>query len=319
MASELHVVLGGTGAVGKAVVAALQARNLPVRSVSRHEPTEKILGVEWVRADVRFLGEVREALKGGSHVYICVALPYSRKVWDIDWPLLMQNVIDAAQHEKAKVVFLDNIYMYGTDPLQNPITEEHPLVPVSKKGKIRKHVADLLMYAHSTQAVKAVIGRAADFYGPGATNSLLYVSILQNMLANKPLLWLGEPARLHSFTYLKDAGDALVELALCDEAYGQVWHLPTREPPLTVQTLVDMMGRITNKPTKIRAVPNYAATLAGFFVPLIEEAAEMMYQSESDYVFSSRKFMTRFPDFHITPYEQGIDEMVRYFWVNAEH
>ncbi len=39
----------------------------------------------------------------------------------------------------------------------------------------------------------------------------------------------------------------------------------------------------------------------------------MMYQTESDYVFSSDKFMARYPDFPVTPYDEGLKAMVESF------
>ena len=37
----------------------------------------------------------------------------------------------------------------------------------SRKGRLRKQLAETLLSAHQSGKVKAVIGRAPDFYGPG--------------------------------------------------------------------------------------------------------------------------------------------------------
>jgi hypothetical protein len=46
--------------------------------------------------------------------------------------------------------------------------------------------------------------------------------------------------------------------------------------------------------------------LLALAMPLLREVREMRYQYDHDYVFSSAKFMRRYPDFEVTPYEKGI-------------
>lgn len=48
----------------------------------------------------------------------------------------------------------------------------------------------------------------------------------------------------------------------------------------------------------------------GLFNPLMKEMVEMMYQYNQDYYFNSSKFKTRFPDFKVTPYREGVKEVV---------
>ena len=56
--------------------------------------------------------------------------------------------------------------MYDPKYLSN-MTEETPMNPVSKKGKVRAEIAKMLMDAVEKKNVKAIIARAPDFYGPG--------------------------------------------------------------------------------------------------------------------------------------------------------
>jgi nucleoside-diphosphate-sugar epimerase len=234
-------------------------------------------------------------------------------VWQRDWPVIMANAIEAASRSGAKIIFLDNIYMYGPKPLLNPITEDHPTNPPAIKGKVRKQIAESLLEAHKSGKVTAVIGRAGDFYGPGATNSPLYVSVLKEMLLGRRPLWMGNNAAVHSFIHIGDAARALVELALADDTYGQVWLLPASKPTPTVQALADTMGQILERPSGLLVVPKFALNGLTFIVPLMKELKEMLYQYETDYVISSFKFMKRFPSFTVTSYQQGITEMVEWF------
>jgi hypothetical protein len=50
--------------------------------------------------------------------------------------------------------------------------------------------------------------------------------------------------------------------------------------------------------------------IIGLFVPFIKEIIELLYQWEQDYIFDSSKFTKRFPEFRVTPLEDGIEEIL---------
>ncbi|MBC8112503.1 MAG: NAD-dependent dehydratase, partial [Verrucomicrobia bacterium] len=140
-------------------------------------------------------------------------MPYQSKVWQRDWPILIQNVVTACEKANAKLIFFDNAYMYS-QPLAVPFTETHAQNPGTKKGLARKQTADLLLKAIAEKRIEAVIGRSADFYGEQAVNSPFYISFLQNMLKGKAAQVLGKKDITHSYANTGDNGKALVALAL---------------------------------------------------------------------------------------------------------
>jgi nucleoside-diphosphate-sugar epimerase len=313
MNHQLHVVLGANGVIGQSVSAELKKRALPTRLVER---VKTIREQEFFPADLLQEEDAIRAISGASHVYICIGIPYSTEVWKKEWPTTMKNIITASEKAGATVIFLDNMYLYGPSPLANPIHENHLQNPESEKGKIRKTVADLLLQAHHDGRVKAVIGRSADFYGPGAKNSLLYITVLGKMLQGKNPQWLSSPEILHSFSYVGDNGRALVTLALDESSYGGVWHLPVSTPTPTVKEIVSKINLLLGKNFTVSVVPKFMIILLSLFIPALREAKEVLYQVEDDYVFSDAKFRNKYPDFTTTPYETGIHEMVEYFKKN---
>jgi len=309
MNSPLHTVLGASGAVGRAVVDELLKRELPVRAVSRSldKPDVSIVPADLLQAD-----EAKLATEGATHVYLCVGLPYSAKVWKRDWPVLMRNLIAACAAHGARLIFLDNVYMYGPAPLQVPFDEQHPQQPVSRKGEARKATLDLLERAMQEGKVQAVIGRSADFYGPYAYNSILYISFLERMLQGKNPQVLSSTDVPHTYGDTVDVGRALVELALAEDAYGRAWHLPVNEP-ITIEALTELFNQQLGTELKASKVPGFLQWMLGLFVPPVREVREMLYQFEAPYVMSDRKFRERFPDFPVTGYEAGLERMVRFF------
>ncbi len=309
MNTLLHTVLGASGAVGRAVVNDLTHRGLPIRAVSR---TTILPGVESKQADLLNLFQTKDAIQGSSHVYLCVGLPYSTKVWKQEFPRIMKNVIVACEEANAVLIFLDNAYMYGPSPLKTPIDEQHLQQPVAKKGYIRKEVADILLQAIADQQIQAVIGRASEFYGPYAKNSMFYISFLERMLQGKAPQVLCKPSVQHMYAYTEDIGRALVALALDTSTYGSVWHLPVGAP-VTIEDMTATFNEVLNTNFSTSFMPSLVRHGLSPFISPLREVGEMLYQFETDYVFSFDKFQRKFPDFKVTPYEEGVKKMVDSF------
>jgi len=315
MTKELHVVLGGSGAIGQAVIKALQTKKLQVRSVER---SKKVEGVDTVMADLLDTDQAINAIKGASHVYLCVGLPYRSDVWESDWPKLIKSVINACSKNNAKLIFFDNIYMYGPAPLSDPFDENSPQHPTTNKGNARKQTADLLLEAHKSGKVIALIGRSADFYGPNAVNSPFYISFIERMNKGKNPQVLAKKGMPHTYAYSLDNGRALVELALDDSAYGQVWHLPVGKP-ITIDDALTMMNKIMGTHFKASYMPRSMLGLLSIMVPPVKEVKEMLYQFDNPYVMSDKKFRNKYPNFHTTSYEDGFKVMIDSFKNGATH
>lgn len=308
MESQLHTVLGARGASGHAVVDELQSRNLPVRAVTR---SSRINGVENRHADLLSLDSTIAAIQGSSHVYLCVGLPYDIKVWSSQWPVIMENVIEACAQNKAALIFLDNIYMYE-HPLPFNFDETTHISPSSQKGKVRKQLAEQLTSALASKRIKGVIGRSADFYGRRATNSMLYVSFLQNMLKGKNPQALSNTSIPHTWANVDDNARALVNLATNEDCYGDVWHLPVGDP-ITLDAITQLFNHHLNKTFKASILPKFMINILSLFITPIREVKEMKYQFDQPYVMSWEKFKNRFPEFSVMSYEEGIGDMIKGF------
>lgn len=309
MSKELHVVLGASGAIGNAVVSELMLRNLSIKAVER---SKEVKDVETIKADLIDLDQAKRAIAGASYVYLCVGIPYDTEKWLEQWPKVMKNIIAACESAKAKLIFFDNVYMYGPAPLIVPFDEMHPQFPPSQKGIARKRTLDLLLEAQQAGRIQAVIGRSADFYGPNAVNSAFYNSFLDRMLIGKAPQSLGKIDVKHTYAYSVDNGRALVTLALDDDTYGQAWHLPVGEP-VTIIEVLEVFNKVMGSAYKVSAMPSWLLGIICKFVPIVKEVKEMLYQFNTPYIMNTEKFMKRFPDFKVTPLEEGIKAMVTSF------
>ncbi len=184
---SIHTILGAGGAIADLLATELISRGLPVRLVSRH-PVERA-GATTVTADISKRDQAFRAIEGSAVVYCCIGLKYDYAVWRQQWPRIMDNQIEACSATGAKLLFFDNVYMYGR--VDGPMTEETPYDPSSRKGDLRARIATQLMSEVRKGNITAAIARAADFYGPGTTKtSVPDLLVFQKLLKGEPAQWL---------------------------------------------------------------------------------------------------------------------------------
>jgi nucleoside-diphosphate-sugar epimerase len=302
-----QTILGSGGGAGSELEKALSQYTNDIRLVSRN-PKAAGGGKEPWPADLTSRDDIFKAVEGSAIVYLMVGLKYDIRVWESQWPQLVRNVIDACKSHGAKLVFFDNIYMYDKNFL-NGMTEETPINPPSRKGKVRERIAKMIMDEASAGTLTALIARSADFYGPGLKTSMLTETVFKPLAAGKKANWMGSVNFKHSFTYTPDAGKATALLGNTPDAYGQVWHLPTAPDPFTGKQWIGAIAAAMGKQPKFQAAPKLVVQVMGLFMPIMKEMVEMLYQYDRDYVFDSGRFEKRF-GFKPTPYLDGIREVV---------
>ena len=305
-----HHLIVGDGVIGRATAQALLARGQPVVLASRRPPAPGDGDVSRLSLDALDNTALRAAAKGASHLYLTLGLAYSASVWQRDWPRIMRHAIDAALANGAGLVWFDNLYAYGPLPLRVPMREDHPIDPPSRKGRVRAALLAMLREAGEQRGLRWLIARSADFYGPDVRLSILYSAAIERQLQGRTAFWLGDADARHSFTYTLDAGRALARLALDEAAWQQSWHLPTASPAPTPRELLMESARLLGAPPRVQRLPVALVRALGLAMPLLREVGEMLYQNQQDYVFSSEKFMARYPDFRVTPYREGLATMV---------
>lgn len=285
--STIHTILGSTGNIGTALATELSKNPVQIRLVSRN-PKAINANDELVKADLLNSTDVEKAVAGSSVVYLVTDIPYNVKTWQEQWPVIMENVLNACKKYGARLVFFDNMYAYDPKHVGH-LTEETPMRPEGGKGKVRAKIAQMVLDAISSSKLTAMIVRAADFYGPGAKLSFLHEIVINRMLAGKTPQWLYSGSKKHSFTYIPDCARAMAELVQHESAWNQVWHLPTSNEYPSGQEIVDMLAKELNMSNKLMVVPAWMVKLLGVFTPILKEVVELRYQLDQDYCFDSSK------------------------------
>jgi nucleoside-diphosphate-sugar epimerase len=303
----MQTILGSTGIIGKELAKALPQYTNKIRLVSRN-PKKVNDRDELVSANLLNSEEILKAVEGSEVVYLTAGIQYDIKVWRRDWPIIMKNIIDACKKNKSKFVFFDNVYSYGK--VDGWMTEESLVKPDSEKGKARAELNKIIMSEVKQGNLKAIIAKAADFYGPNTAISFVNLMVFENYKKGKKAQWFIDVNKKHSFTYTPDAGKGTAILGNTESAYNQIWHLPTNKNVLTGKEFIELAAKAMGVNPEYMVVKKWMVQMLGLFNKVIKESYEMLYQNEFDYLFDSTKFEKAF-NYKPISYEEGIIETVK--------
>ena len=286
---RLHVVFGA-GQVGRALAARLAGLGLPVRVVSRTQPSALDEGVDWRAADATDPDAATDAANGASVVYQCLNAPYTD--WPERFPPLQRGVLAAAERNGALLVSLENLYGYGPTG-GTPMTEDLPLAATTVKGRTRAAMTQELLAAADAGRVRIAIGRASDFFGAGVTESSLGERVFGNAVAGKRADFVGNPDLPHTYSYVPDIASGLATLGTDARAVDGVWHLPGPET-VTTRQLLELVAGDVGHPVGVRSLPKLAVRALGLFNPTIRELVELSYEFDAPFVLDTTKYQSTF-------------------------
>ncbi|MGW3874060.1 NAD-dependent epimerase/dehydratase family protein [Streptomyces sp. NPDC005055] len=282
---DLQVVLGA-GPAGTTLARELVDGGHPVRLVDRAGggagggPT--IEGVERFAADVATSDGARAAVEGAAVVYHCVNVGYHLQV-DV-MPRIQEAVLAATEAVGARLVVLDTLYPYG-ETHGAVMTEDSPWNATTRKGRMRAELDDRYLTAHTEGRIRVVLGRSADFVGPGVLNSTLGGAVFPAALTGGAVPALGDIDLPHSYTYIADVAAGLATLGAHPDSDGRVWHLPTA-PALTTRQIFTMIEERTGRPLGITVVDE-PRPVGPFDEVFMAEYAEMFYQHTEPQIVDS--------------------------------
>ncbi|WP_423998547.1 NAD-dependent epimerase/dehydratase family protein [Maribacter sp. IgM3_T14_3] len=303
----MQTILGANGQIAIELAKELKKKyTSDIRLVSRNP--KKVNDTDTLfSANLLDKQKTEEAVKGSEIVYLTVGLPMNTKMWVDQFPTMMRNVINACKKHHTKLVFFDNTYMYAKN--KTPLNEESEFAPVGPKGKVRAEITTMLLQEMNSSNLEAVICRAPEFYGPGKTQSITNAIIFDNIKQGKKLKAFIGDATLRTLIWTPDASKAMALIGNTPNAYNQTWHLPCDDNRLTYEQLIALSSKIYGKQFSYTVVPKIAFKIGGVFKTQMKELQELLPRYKSDNIFVSTKFKNRFPDFSVTTYQEGIEQI----------
>ncbi|MFJ4371100.1 NAD-dependent epimerase/dehydratase family protein [Pseudomonas japonica] len=304
----MQTVLGATGQIAIELARELnRAFTEDIRLVSRN-PRKVSDSDTLVAADLLDASQAARAVKGSSIVYFTAGLPPDTQLWETQFPVMLQNALDAARASEARFVYFDNTYMYPQD--DRLLTENTPFEPVGRKGQVRARMASMVLQEMERGDIPVVIGRAPEFYGPGKTQSITNTLVIDNLKAGKtPRVPVRDDTR-RTLIWTPDASRALAALGNTPDAFGQTWHLPCDDERLTYKQFVTLASQIAGKDATYKILGKLTLTAAGLISRQVRELRELLPRYAHDNLFDSSKYKQRFPEFKVTTYRQGLTQIL---------
>jgi nucleoside-diphosphate-sugar epimerase len=304
-----HVVFG-TGQVGSHVVTQLLSAGHVVTAVSRHG-RQPFAGATNVAGDATDPAFTTEVSAGAEVIYFCLDAPDYRR-WPEQFPPLQRGVLAAAQAVGARLVVLENLYGYG--PVGGRTLEESlPLAATSAKGRTRATMTRELLELHERGTVEVAIGRASDYFGPGATHSALGELVFDAALRGKAAQVMGDPDRPHTYSYTPDVAAGLITLGTDPRAVGEVWHLPVSETWTTRQVIHHLCALAGTRP-RLFAAGRTSLRLYGLLKPEMREYLHTLYQFTEDWRVADDRFRGTFGDLS-TPLAEALATTLAWYQV----
>ncbi len=310
-----HVVLG-TGAIGRAIMNELIKRGESVRMVNRSgKMDEAPAGAEVVASDVFDPTKVKEVTRGAKVVYQASQPEYTE--WPEKFPSLQKSIIDGLTGSNAKLVLVENLYMYG-ETNGKPQTEDFPHNAHTRKGKVRGEISNAAFEAHRAGKLRVTSARGSDFFGPwGLPTAAMGERTFYPLLHGKAAGLVGNVDIPHTHTYIPDFGKALVILGERDEADGKPWHVPNDNPKITQREMLTMIAAEMGIEPKFSAMGKTMMWIGGLFIPEAKETVEMMYEFEQPFIVDSSRFENAF-GMKATPMKDAIKETVAWYKSHPE-
>jgi nucleoside-diphosphate-sugar epimerase len=260
------LITGGTGLLGRHLVAALQDRGDTVRVLALPEDDTGWLrqrGVAVYRGDVRWPDTLAAPLSGVTAV---VHLAGMMGVWR---PLQeyrdvnvtgTRNVCGAALAEGVShIVHVSSWTVYGMD-LGRPAREDFLLKPFREPYAITKAEGDLAVQRMIAEdQLPAVIIRPGTFFGPG--DGLHFGRMADRLRAGKGII-IGGGDNALPFVYVTDVVQGLLLALDCEHSVGQAYNI-SNDHPLTQQQLLEAIAHEIGVNSPTVHVPYRALYVAG--------------------------------------------------------
>lgn len=299
-------LLGATGPIGSSIAHALRASGTPFVVVGRSADglAAAFGGNDLATPRVwnpNNAASLRAAVRGMDTLVHMVGVPYD--TFHLH-PILMQAVIEAAKAEGVRrLLLIGTAYPFGR-PQAARVDENHPRDPHTFKGRMRKEQEDLLMAADASGALRGLILRLPDFYGPGVERSYL-ADIFAAAAAGRRAKVMGPIDTPHEFVFVPDVGPVVRALVEREDAFGHAYNLGGAGT-ITVREVARQAFGLVGRTPKLMVAGKTMLRLAGLFDPVMRELVEMHYLMTEPVIFDDSALERKIGPIAKTPYADGI-------------
>jgi UDP-glucose 4-epimerase len=270
------LVTGGAGFIGSHLVDALVMAGNRVtvldnftsgkrENLKQHGDSKNVKVIEGDVRNKEFLTEISKGIDIVYHLAV-QCLRVSIKDPEINHEVNATGTLNLCttclENEVSRFVYISSSEAYGT-ALTVPMSEDHPLNPVTVYGA-SKAAGELYTLAfHKTYGLQSMVVRPFNTYGPrshfeGAYGEVIPKFVLR-LLNDTPPVIFGDGSQTRDFTYVTDTVKGIVLASECDSMIGQSVNI-ARGEEVSINKLA---GIISGKLGKENIEPLYEAGRPG--------------------------------------------------------
>jgi UDP-glucose 4-epimerase len=266
-------VTGGAGYIGSTLVNRLLAEGMDVtcidnltkgdykhlKSVETHKKPDLLIG------DIRDRSLLDEAFEGADAIAHLAAIPGLTQCKNHPEEAISVNiygthqVLEAAKsNDIRKVVFCSSAAVYGT-PLNLPVDEFHPLLPLNLYG-VTKLSGEKLMSVYHVDGLDTVSLRFGNVFGVGLYSNwdTVIPKFVRQALEGKPMTIYGDGENSRDFVHVEDISEAIMLSLKSEGIAGEAYNVGGEV--LTIGRLSEIIlkeiERVTGRVTGISYLPS---------------------------------------------------------------
>lgn len=246
----IAAVTGGTGFIGRRLVAELLARGYSVRVLSRVPPHPPPTGVTVYQGDLADPAvDLSSFLRKAEVLFHCAAEVRNRERMESVNVRGTERLIQAARGIISRWIQLSSVGVYG--PARSGVVDEdRPLRPVGTYEVTKARSDELVAQGAAAGYFEAAVLRPSIVYGEAMPNRSLF-SMIQ-AIDRGFFFFIGPPGASANYIYVDNVVDALL---LCTSRTRERYSVYNLSDHMTVEALVGTVARALGKETPRLRLP----------------------------------------------------------------
>jgi len=266
-----YLITGGAGFIGSYLAEELVRKGNKVTVIDNLSTGRKdnIIHLEdnpnfeFIQADTRYKDKIEEFIKECDMIFHLAASVGVKKIMQEPIESIINNInstvvlLDLANKYKKKILIASSSEIYGKSD-KVPFKETDDII-LGKTSITRwcysnsKAIDEFLALAyHKKYGLPVILVRLFNVIGPKQVSSygMVVPNFIEKALKNEPLIVHGDGQQTRCFAFIEDICEALVKLANCERAVGEVVNLGSYEE-IKIIDLAKNIIEMTNSKSEI--------------------------------------------------------------------
>jgi len=250
----MHLVTGGSGVLGRAVIRELLDHGREVRVLDLRPPPDGLIkDLEFIKGSVLDRDAVDRELQGCEVVYhLAASMPQApldaRGFWEINVGGTLNVANAAVKHSARRMVFASTIEIYG---LYYP--EEFPVVEDSEKrftgvySRNKWECENRLLDIREKHGLEVVFPRMPMIFGPGFYHEPTMMTLFRLINKGLPIPVVAAPDAPWASVSSADAGQAFRLCAEVEKADGEAMNVAAPDAPPCARALKTLIKKVGSR------------------------------------------------------------------------